>query len=403
MSIVIVSAARTPVGRFLGGLSSYKAPFLGAVAIEEVLKRAKLKPDQVDEVIMGNVLQAGLNQNPARQALLQAGLPNTTNAFTVNKVCGSGLKAVMLGAQAIGAGDADIIIAGGFESMSNAPYLLGNFRSTHKFGNFELSVKDGAFSTGKESSSGPLTLTDSMITDGLWDCYSDAHMGTLAESLTKSHDLTREQQDAFALQSHEKAIAAIKASRFKAEIVAVKGVDTDEGPRKDTSLEKLASLKPVFKKEGTVTAGNASTINDGGAAVLLMSEEKAKKLNIKPLATIEGYAAAHLDPSLFMIAPTAAVKKLMERTNTTIEEYDLVELNEAFAVQSLAVIKELNLDEKRVNVNGGAIALGHPIGCSGARILVTLIYSMMEKKKKTGLATLCLGGGGAVAMAVRRG
>ncbi len=424
--IVIVSAVRTPLGRFLGGLSAVKAPAIGAVAIREAVKG--LDPGDIDEVIMGNVLQAGLHQNPARQALLGAGLPEEKNAFTVNKVCGSGLKAVVLAAQAIKAGDAEVVVAGGFESMSRAPFLLNGFRTRQKLGNFAITAGTDSFAlidrlSGRQTygltpqdgriqftdHKGDTTLeteipfADAMVNDGLWDCYTSSHMGTLAEALTASHGITREEQDLFALESHRKAVAAAGQGRFRDEIVPVNGLSADEGPRADTTMEKLSSLKPVFKEGGTVTAGNASTINDGGAALVVMSREKAEDLGLAPLATIDGYASAHLRPELYMVAPSAAVRALNTRTGTSLDDYGLIELNEAFAIQSLAVIKDLGIDTSRLNVNGGAIALGHPIGCSGARILVTLIHAMMERRKERGLATLCLGGGGAVALSLRRG
>ncbi len=426
--IVIVSAVRTPLGRFLGGLSRHKAPALGAVAIREAIKGIDAK--DIDEVIMGNVLQAGLHQNPARQALMGAGLPAEKNAFTVNKVCGSGLKAVMLAAQAIKAGDAEVVVAGGFESMSNAPFLLNCFRQRQKLGDFAitpgkdpsapfalvdrlsgrqtygLAPQDGGIRftdyKGNTTLEKEIPFADAMVNDGLWDCYNASHMGALAESLTASHGITREEQDLFALESHRKAVAAAEQGRFRNEIVPVDGLSADEGPRADSTLERLSSLKPVFKEGGTVTAGNASTINDGGAALVVMTREKAEDLGLAPLATIEGYASAHLRPELYMVAPSAAVRALHARTGASVADYGLIELNEAFAIQSLAVIRDLGIDQEKLNVNGGAIALGHPIGCSGARILVTLIHAMVERGKERGLATLCLGGGGAVALSLRR-
>ncbi len=388
-NVVIVSACRSPVGKLQGQLSSLTAPQLCSKVIEHVLKQSKVKPSQVDEVILGNVISAGIGQSPARQAALFAGLPDTVAALTINKVCASGLKAVALGAQAIYLDEAEIVIAGGMESMTNAPFLLKEMRSGRKFGDSKV--------------------IDSLIFDGLWDCYNNAHMGTLCELTVDKYKISREVQDDFALQSHKKAAEATKSGRFKEEIVPVsvtRGrdkdvVDTDETIRYDTSIEKLSTLKPVFSDKGTITAGNAPGLNDGAAVLLLMSEEMAEKLKLKPIAKIIGYATAHTAPKWFTIAPVNAVKKLLEKTSLKIEDFDLIEENEAFAAQTIAVIKELCLDPARVNVNGGAIALGHPIGASGARILVTLIHSLRQRKMKSGLATLCLGGGGAMSMAIK--
>ena len=387
-NVVIVSACRSPVGKLQGQLSSLTAPQLCSKVIEHVLKLSKVEPSQVNEVILGNVISAGIGQSPARQAALLAGLPDTVAALTINKVCASGLKAVALGAQAICLDEAEIVIAGGMESMSNAPFLLKEMRSGKKLGDSKV--------------------IDSLILDGLWDCYNNAHMGTLCELTVDKYKISREEQDDFALQSHKKAAEATRSGRFKEEIVPVfikKGsyedvVDTDETIRYDTSIEKLSTLKPVFREKGTITAGNAPGLNDGAAALLLMSEEMAEKLNLKPIAKIIGYATAHTDPKWFTIAPVTAVKRLLEKTSFKIDDFDLIEENEAFAAQALAVIKELCLDPARVNVNGGAIALGHPIGASGARILVTLIHSLRQRKMKSGLAALCLGGGGAMSMAI---
>jgi acetyl-CoA C-acetyltransferase len=386
---VIVSAARTPMGRFLGGLSTTPAPRLGSIVVGEVLERAGLDRERVDEVLMGCVLQAGLGQNPARQAAIHAGLPPEVAAMTVNKVCGSGMKSVMLAAQAIRVGDEAAVVAGGMENMSLAPYLLRKGRTGYRLGD------------GK--------VVDSMVADGLWDCYEDFHMGNTAELVVQKYKVSREDQDAFAASSHRKAVAAIEQGKFKDEIVEVtvpqrKGdplvVDTDEGPRGDSSEEKLARLKPVFQKDGTVTAGNASTINDGAAALLVMSEKAAGELGLRPLARIVNYAVGGVEPKWVMMAPVPAVKKLLEKTGTSIGDYDLVELNEAFSAQAVAVTRELEMDPERVNVHGGAVALGHPIGCSGARILVTLLHALKDRGKKRGLAALCLGGGNATAMAV---
>lgn len=387
--VVIVSAVRTAIGSFNGSLKGVSAPELGAVAIKGALEKAGVKPEQVDEVILGNVLQAGLGQNPARQAALKAGLPETVSAMTINKVCGSGLKAVHLATQAILAGDADIVLAGGMENMSQAPYLLKNARDGFKMGDQKL--------------------VDSMITDGLWCAFNDYHMGITAENLCDKYELTREEQDAFAASSQEKAVKAIEDGKFKDEIVAVeipqrKGdpivFDTDEYPKKGTTAEKLAGLRPAFKKDGSVTAGNASGINDGAAVLLVMSKAKADELGVKPLVTIKGNASAGVDPSIMGIGPVTAVKKALEKAAVSMEELELIEANEAFAAQSLAVDKELQFNKEILNVNGGAIALGHPIGASGARILVTLIHEMKRREAKKGLATLCIGGGQGVATIV---
>jgi len=387
-NVVIVSACRSPVGKLQGQLSSLTAPQLCSKVIGHVLKLSKVEPSQVDEVILGNVISAGIGQSPARQAALLGGLPDTVAALTINKVCASGLKAVALGAQAICLDEAEIVITGGMESMSNAPFLLKEMRSGKKYGDSKA--------------------IDSLIFDGLWDCYNNAHMGTLCELTVDKYKISRKEQDDFAIQSHKKAAEATKLGMFKEEIIPIsvkrgrdkEVVDTDETIRYDTSIEKLSTLKPVFSDKGTITAGNAPGLNDGAAVLLLMSEEMAEKLNLKPIAKIIGYATAHTDPKWFTIAPVNAVKRLLEKTSLKIEDFDLIEENEAFAAQALAVIKELCLDPARVNVNGGAIALGHPIGASGARILVTLIHSLRQRKMKSGLATLCLGGGGAMSMAI---
>jgi len=387
--VVIVSAVRTAIGSFNGSLKNISAPDLGGIVIKQALERAGLQGDQVDEVIMGNVLQAGLGQNPARQAAIKAGVPESVSSMTINKVCGSGLKAVHLAAQAIIAGDADIIIAGGMENMSQAPYLLKGARDGFKMGDQKL--------------------VDSMITDGLWCAFNDYHMGITAENLCERYQISREEQDQFSAESQRKAIKAIEEGKFKDEIVAVeipqrKGdpilFDTDEYPKKGTTVEKLSSLRPAFKKEGSVTAGNASGINDGAAAVVVMSRKKANELGIKPLVTIKANANAGVDPSVMGIGPVIAVKKALEKANMSLEEMGLIEANEAFAAQSLAVDRELNFNKEILNVNGGAIALGHPIGASGARILVTLIHEMQRRQVKNGLATLCIGGGQGVATVV---
>ena len=387
---IIVSACRTPIGKFLGGLSPKTAPELGAIAIREAIARAGIDPETIDEVIMGHVVQAGSGQAPARQAAHFGGVPDTVPAMTINKVCGSGLKAVMLAAQSIRAGDQECVVAGGQESMSNAPFLLQGAREGLKFGD--------------------QTLVDAMVKDGLWCAFEGVHMGKHAELTAERSEISRQEQDEFAFGSHRKAVAAIEEGKFRPEIVPVaietrKGttvVDTDECPRKETSLEVLARLKPAFTKEGTVTAGNAPGLNDGASALVVTSMAYANEHRLEPMARIVDYASAGTEPRLLFYAPVFAVRDLMERTGTAIDDYDLIEANEAFAVQALADGKELNWDWERVNVNGGAVALGHPIGASGARVLTTLLYALRERDQRRGLATLCLGGGNAVAMEVER-
>ncbi|HEX5133616.1 MAG TPA: acetyl-CoA C-acetyltransferase [Candidatus Krumholzibacteria bacterium] len=386
---VIVSALRTPIGRFMGGLSTIPAPKLAAGLIKETVSRAKLDPETVDEVILGNVLQAGIGQAPARQALIHGGVAPTVGAVTINKVCGSGLKSVMLAAQAIRLGDANAIIAGGMENMSLAPYLLPDARAGQRLGHGRL--------------------IDAMVNDGLWDCYNDFHMGNTAELVVQKYKVSREAQDEFAVESHRKAAAAMERGDFKDEIVPVSVpqgkkdpivISVDEGPRGDTTQEKLAKLRPVFQKDGTVTAGNASTINDGAAVLLVMSESRAKELGLEILAVIDSYTTGGMAPEWVMMAPLDAIKKLLEKTKTRITDYDVIELNEAFAAQGVALVRELKIPTERLNVNGGAVALGHPIGASGARVLVTLIHAMRKRRAKRGLVSLCLGGGNAVAMSV---
>ena len=389
--VVIVSASRTAIGKFGGSLKDVSAVQLGATVINSVIEKAGIKHDQVDEVIMGNVLQAGLGQNVARQSAIKAGIPENISSFTVNKVCGSGLKAVHLATQAILVGDAEIVIAGGTENMSQAPYLL-------------LNARDG-FRMGDQK------LVDSLIHDGLTCSFNEYHMGITAENLSERYEISREEQDKFAASSQQKAAEAQSSGKFKDEIVPVKVpqrrgepiiFDSDEYIRHGTTVESLAKLKPAFKKDGTVTAGNASGINDGAAAVLLMSRRKAKELNIKPMATIVANASGGVDPSVMGIGPVPATKKALEKAQLTIDDIDLIEANEAFAAQSLAVGKELQFPKERLNVNGGAIALGHPIGASGARILVTLIHELMRREEKYGLATLCIGGGQGVSTIIKR-
>ncbi|WML53962.1 acetyl-CoA C-acetyltransferase [Neobacillus sp. PS3-12] len=387
--IVIVSAVRTAIGNFNGSLKSVAAAELGATVIKGALEQAGVKAEQVDEVIMGNVLQAGLGQNPARQAQLKAGIPVTSSALTINKVCGSGMKAVHLAMQAILAGDAEIIVAGGMESMSQAPYVLRNAREGFKMGDQKL--------------------IDSMINDGLWCAFNDYHMGITAENVAEKYEITREQQDEFSAWSQQKAVQAIQDGKFKDEIIPVvipqrKGdpvvFDTDEFPKQGTTAEKLGKLRPAFKKDGTVTAGSASGINDGAAALVIMSKQKAEELGLKPLVTIKATGNAGVDPSIMGVGPVPAVKKALEKAALSVEDIDLIEANEAFASQALAVGKELGFKNEILNVNGGAIALGHPIGASGARILVSLIHEMKRRDAKTGLATLCIGGGQGVATIV---
>ncbi|HEU5262006.1 MAG TPA: acetyl-CoA C-acetyltransferase [Gemmatimonadales bacterium] len=385
---VILSACRTPIGKYLGGLSPLPAPKLGAVVIREAVRRAGIDAAAVEEVIMGNVLQGGVGQAPARQAAIHAGLPGTIPSMTVNKVCGSGLKAVMLAAQAIKAGDEQCVVAGGMESMSNAPHYVYGMRSGIKAGNAQL--------------------VDGMIHDGLWDSFNTSHMGNLAEYTARKAGVSREDQDRFALASHQKAVAAMEACRFKAETVSVEiagkkgptAVEKDEGPRADTTLAALAALQPSFEKEGSVTPGNAPGLNDGASALVVTALAFAKAHGLTPLARITAYATGGGEPKDLFFAPIIAVRTLMAKARTKIGDYDLIEANEAFAVQALADGRALGWDWDRVNVNGGAIALGHPIGASGARVLTTLLYALRDRKQTTGLATLCLGGGNAVALSV---
>jgi len=388
---VIISAARTPVGKFLGSLKGFSATQLGAIAVGEAVKRAGIKPEDVDEVIMGCVIQAGLGQNPARQAALRGGLPSTVAAVTVNKVCGSGLKAVMLASQAVQLGDSEMVVAGGMESMSNAPYLIPKVREGYRLGNGEL--------------------IDSMINDGLWCSFENYHMGCTGEIVADQYSIGRSEQDDFAMNSHRKAAAAIKAGKFKDEIVAVeipqkKGpalvFDTDETVREDTSIEGLGKLKPAFKKEGTVTAGNAPGVNDGASALVVTSLRRARELGVEPMARIVAQAVSGVEPKMVMMAPVAAVQKLFKKTGWSPSEVDLVELNEAFSVAAVAVTRELGLDPEKVNVNGGAVALGHAIGQSGSRLLTRILYELKRREARRGVVALCLGGGNAVAMAIER-
>ena len=389
---VIISAVRTPVGKFQGSLKGFAATELGAMVVRESVKRAGVPVEAVDEVIMGCVIQAGLGQNPARQAALNGGIPFGVSAVTINKVCGSGLKAVMMAAQGIQLGDTEIVVAGGMESMSNAPYLIPKAREGYRLGNG--------------------VLVDSMINDGLWCAFENYHMGNTGEVVSERYHVTREEQDEYALNSHRKAADAIKAGKFKDEILPIeipqrKGepiiFDTDETVREDTSLEALGKLKPAFKKEGgTVTAGNAPGVNDGASAVVVTSSERARALGIEPMARIVAQATSGIQPELVMMAPVEAIKRVVSKAGWSLNDVDLIELNEAFSVQAVAIMKELNLDPARVNVNGGAVALGHAIGQSGSRLLTTMLYELKRRNAHRGVAALCLGGGNAVAMAVER-
>jgi acetyl-CoA C-acetyltransferase len=388
---VIISAVRTPTGKFQGTLKGFKATELGAMVVREAVRRAGVEPAEVDEVIMGCVIQAGLGQNPARQAALKGGIPFGVSAVTINKVCGSGLKAVMMAAQGIQLGDTDVVVAGGMESMSNAPYLIPNARDGYRLGNG--------------------VLVDSMIHDGLWCAFENYHMGNTGEVVAERYNVNRQEQDEYALNSHRKAAAAIKEGRFKDEILAVeipqkKGAalvfDTDEPVREDTSIEALGKLKPAFKEGGTVTAGNAPGVNDGASALVVTSLERARQMGIEPMARIAAQATSGIQPELVMMAPVEAIRRVLKKAGWTLDEVDLIELNEAFSVQAIAIIKELELDPKKVNVNGGAVALGHAIGQSGSRVLTTMLYEMKRRGVHRGLAALCLGGGNAVAMAVER-
>ncbi len=389
---VILSAVRTPVGKFQGGLAGFSAPELGAKVVAEAARRAGIDPKQIDEAILGNVVQAGLGQNPARQAALRAGCDPRVAALTINKVCGSGLKAVALAAQAVTLGESEMVAAGGMESMSNCPYLLPGARNGYRIGN--------------------AVLVDSMVHDGLWDAYEDFHMGLTGELVAEKYSITREEQDRFAYESHQKAVRARKSCFFESQILPIevpqkKGeplvIKYDESPREDTSLEALAKLKPAFKKDGTVTAGNAPGTNDGAAALIVTSERNAARLAKQPIAHIVAQAVSGVEPKWVMMAPVDAVEKLLKKTGWDRDkDVDLVELNEAFSVAAIAVTRQLKLDHAKVNVNGGAVAIGHPIGASGARILVTLLYELERRNLKRGIAALCLGGGNAVALAVER-
>ncbi|MGC2636515.1 MAG: acetyl-CoA C-acetyltransferase [Acidobacteriaceae bacterium] len=392
--IVFVSACRTPVGKFQGALSDLSATQLGAIAVREAVRRAQLKPEQIDECIMGNVVSAGLGQNPARQAALFGGLLPEVSAATVNMVCGSGLRAVALAAQSIQTGNAEIAVAGGMESMTNAPYLLPQARSGFRMGNG--------------------VAVDAMVNDGLWDVYNDFHMGQTAELVAEKYGITREEQDCYALRSHQKAAAAWRAGRFDDEVVPVevpakkKGAgpklfERDESVREDASIESLRALKPAFKKDGTVTAGNAPGVNDAAAAVVIMSAAKARDLGLHPLARIVAHATSGVEPKWVMMAPVTGVRKVMAKAKWSVTDVNLFELNEAFAVQSIALGRELGVPDEKLNVNGGSVAIGHPIGASGARVLVTLLHELIQRNARRGVVALCLGGGNSVAMAIERG
>ena len=391
--VVIISAVRTPVGKFQGSLSDLSATQLGALAVAEAVKRAHIEPKQVDECIMGNVVTAGLGQNPARQAAIYGGLAPEVGAMTINKVCGSGLKAVALAAQAIQTGNSGVVVAGGMESMTNTPYLLPQARKGYRLGNAQI--------------------IDSMVNDGLWDVYNNYHMGITAENVAEKYRVTREEQDEYALNSHRKAAEAWRECRFKSQILPVeipskkKGqpstfFDKDESVREDATIDALRSLKPAFKKDGTVTAGNAPGVNDGAAATVITSYRKAKELGAEPMARIVAQATSGVEPQWVMMAPVSGVRKIWEKTGWNPDEVDLYELNEAFSVQSVAVVKELGINSAKVNVNGGAVAIGHPIGASGARVLTTLLYELIRRDAHKGIAALCLGGGNSVAMAIER-
>jgi len=388
---VIISAVRTATGKFMGSLKGFKATELGAMVVREAINRAGLQPDQIEEVIMGNVVQAGLGQNPARQAALKAGIPFGVSALTINKVCGSGLKAVMLAANEVKLGEADFVVAGGMESMSNAPYLLVGAREGYRMGDQKI--------------------VDSMVHDGLWCAFENFHMGNTGEIIADKYSIPREAQDEYAANSHRKAAAAAKAGKFKDEILSIeipqkKGdpviFDTDEAVREDTTAEVLSKLKPAFKKEGTVTAGNAPPVNDGASALVVTTLQKAQALGIEPMARIVAQATSGVEPRMLMMAPVDAMKKVMQKAGWSLDEVDLIEINEAFSVQAIAIMRELDLDPARVNVNGGAVALGHAIGQSGSRVLTTMLHEMRRRNVRRGLAALCLGGGNAVAMAVER-
>lgn len=405
--VYIVDAARSPIGKFLGSLSGISATKLGAEVVKAEVARTGINVKEIDEVIVGNVISGGLGQNIAKQVVMYSELPEEIPAYAVNKVCASSLKAVGLAAEAIACGNSDVIIAGGIESMSNSPFALRGVRNVQKFGNIQLD----AFLEKLKQSGGDvskLELVDEMLSEGLVDCYTNMHMGTIAENLASKYKITRQEEDKFALQSHRKAALATDSGKLKREIIPIKLpdgriVETDEGIRRDTSIEKLSALKPSFKTDGIITAGNSSQLSDGASFLILVSGKKLKEYGIKPLAKVESFAASGGDPEMYGIAPVAAVNKSLEKAHLKLSDIDLVELNEAFCIQALAVVRELGIDESKLNVNGGATAVGHPLGASGACILSTLIYALQDRSKNVGLATLCHGGGGAASLIVRRG
>ena len=405
--VFIVDAARSPIGKFLGKLSGIGATHLAAEVLQGMLKRTPINKEEIDDLILGNVISSGLGQNIAKQVVVYAGLPNKTPAYAVNKVCASSLKAVALGSEEISAGNADIVIAGGAESMSNAPFALNGVRKFHKFGNLEL----GDFiSKAHEAGGDPerMTLVDEMLYEGLIDCYSGKHMGSIAESMASEYGVTRNEEDEFALESHRKAAAAEDSGKFSREIIPVASPDGgvvsgDEGIRRDTSLERLSALKPVFDSKGTITAGNSSQLSDGASFLILVSGGKLKELGLKPLAQVISYSASGSDPDKYGIAPVSSAKDALAKAGVGTDDVDLVELNEAFCVQALSVIKSIGIERSKFNVNGGATALGHPLGATGACILSTLLYALQDRNKQIGLATLCHGGGGAMSVVVRRG
>ncbi len=404
--VYIIDAARSATGKFLGALSHFTAPKLAAEVMKGLVSRSNIDHGSIDEIIVGNVLSAGLGQNPAKQVAVYSGMPYTIPAFSVNKVCASGMKAVALGAEAISSGNDSIAVAGGMESMSNAPHTIKGLRKFKKIGNMSLKELDSSISEAKADSNS-IEVIDEMVNGGLWDCYANLHMGSLAEKIKEKYDISREEQDMFAFDSHRKAAAADDSGKFAKEIIPItlsdgKNFKADEGIRRDTSMEKLASLKPAFHDKGTVTAGNASQLSDGASFILLASGSKVKELGLKPIAKIESYASSGIDPDWYGIAPVSAMNKALKNAGYSLEDMDLIEINEAFCVQTLGVAKELGIDLRKLNVNGGATALGHPIGASGARILTTLAFALVDRKKDLGIASLCHGGGGAMAMVIRR-
>jgi acetyl-CoA C-acetyltransferase len=404
--VYIVDAARSPIGKFLGSLSGIGATHLGAEVLKAELARTKIDAKEIDEVIVGNVISAGLGQNIAKQVVIYSGLPDEIPAYSVNKVCASSLKAVGLGAESISCGNSDVIIAGGVESMSNAPFSVRGIRQFQKFGNIGVNAfLDRLKQNGIDTSH--FELVDEMLSEGLLDCYSNLHMGMIAEDLADKYRITRQEEDMFALESHRKAAQATDSGKFKQEIIPItqaygKVIGLDEGIRRDTSMEKIAALKPAFKADGTITAGNSSQLSDGASFLILISGKRLKEYGLKPLAKIESFAASGGDPEMYGIAPVAAVNKSLEKAGLSIGDVDLIELNEAFCVQALAVVRALGIDERKLNVNGGATAMGHPLGASGACILSTLVYALQDRKKDIGLATLCHGGGGAASIVIRR-